>query len=502
MANWYVSSVAYAAISAWAASTAYTVGQIIRPTAAVAGKKIAYRCTTAGTSAGSEPTWGLTLGGTTTSNTAVFTAINSDTYGWSGAAGDIATACNVLTTSFAAAGDKIFLSSDHSETTAAATNWSNYITGSWVTATTFILSVNRAGSVPPTAADLTPGASITFQTMYIDSAKPLHIEGLTLAASGGSITFNPFDYGSIYLKNCSLQITSATSTYKVTAGDYLEIILDNTSISFAHAGQTIGFGVSADFTWINTASPLLGTAPTYLFTFGTYTSLIDCVGNDFSSYTGTLVYANTSTNTGRVLLESCKISSSVTLLAGSPYSNAGMVELVNCWDGSVVRNDHIQIAGTVTTERTITLTGGAADDIGAFSLKMVSASTKIDKWVAPLESFWFDVENTVTGVSKTATVEIVSSSSLNTDDIWMWLEYMGASGTPIMTVVNSRPTTVLTSSSAVATSSASWNSSPSTPAYQHLQVTFTPQRAGRVRARVCLGKPSTTVYVDPDIVIT
>jgi hypothetical protein len=501
MANWYVSSAAYAAIPAWAGTTLYTVGQIIRPTAAVAGKRIAYRCTTGGTTTGTEPTWGFTLGGTTT-NGAVFTAINSDTYGWSGAAGDVSTVTDVLTSSFATAGDKIFLSSDHSETTAASTNFISTITGSWTTLTTFLLSVTRAGSVPPVAADLTPGAAITFQALYLDSAKPVHIEGLTLTASAGSICFNQVNYGSFYLKNCALVISSATSLYKVWAADYAEIILDNTSISFAHVAQTFNFGVSVDLTWINTAAPLPGTAVTNLFTFGTSTSLIDCVGVDFSGYSGTLAYANSATCSSKILLEGCKIASSVTLLAGTPSGNAPIIEMVNCWDGSVVRNDHAQIAGNVTTERTIVLTGGATDDIGAFSLKMVSASTKIDKWVAPLETFWFDVENLVTGVSKTATVEIVSSASLNTDDIWLLLEYMGASGTPLVTVANSRPTTALTSSAAVTTSTATWNSSPATPVYQHLQVTFTPQRAGRVRGRVMLGKASTTVYINPVIVIT
>ena len=323
-----------------------------------------------------------------------------------------------------------------------------------------------------------------------------------MSASSGNITFNQTAYGSHYLKNCSLQITSATSTYKVSAGDYAEVILDNTSISFAHAGQTIGFSISSDLTWINTAAPLAGTAPTYLFTLWSTVSLIDCVGVDFSGYTGALVYSNASYSTGKVLLEGCKIAASATVLSGSPSANSGTVEMVNCWDGTNVRNDHIQTAGSVSTERTITMTGGAADDVGAFSLKMVAASTKIDKWVAPLESFWIDVENTAVGVSKTATVEIVSSSSLNNDDVWLLLEYMGASGTPLTTVANSRPATPLTTVAAVPTSTAAWNSAPATPVYQHLQVSFTPQRAGRVRARVMLGKASATVYVDPNIVIT
>ena len=211
---------------------------------------------------------------------------------------------------------------------------------------------------------------------------------------------------------------------------------------------------------------------------------------------------NNNATANMLSLDCCKVSASATFISGTPYSDLPLVELVNCWDGTSVLNSRYTTGGTTTTERTITLTGGAADDVGSFSLKMVSGSARIDKWVAAIASFWIDVENTSVGSSKTATVEIVSSASLNTDDIWMWLEYMGAAGTPIMTVVNSRPTTALTASAAVPSSAASWNSSPSTPAYQHLQVAFTPQRAGRVRGRVMLGKASTTVYVDPNIVIT
>lgn len=64
----------------FAVSTAYTVGQIVRPSS---GSLREYLVTTAGTSAGSAPTWtnADTAGTTLTSNTAVFTAlINVKTY--------------------------------------------------------------------------------------------------------------------------------------------------------------------------------------------------------------------------------------------------------------------------------------------------------------------------------------------------------------------------------------------------------------------------------------
>jgi len=54
----------------WTASTAYSLGAII---AAKTANGYFFVCTTAGTTAGSEPAWVTTTGATTTSNTAVFT---------------------------------------------------------------------------------------------------------------------------------------------------------------------------------------------------------------------------------------------------------------------------------------------------------------------------------------------------------------------------------------------------------------------------------------------
>ena len=64
------------AVSAWAASTSYSVGDIRRAaTAQVTG--LFFKCTTAGTSASSEPKWGTDIGSTVTDNNVVWTAISS-----------------------------------------------------------------------------------------------------------------------------------------------------------------------------------------------------------------------------------------------------------------------------------------------------------------------------------------------------------------------------------------------------------------------------------------
>lgn len=64
------------AATAWAASTAFAVGDIRRATAAQA-TGLWFRCTTAGTSGSSEPNWPTESGNTTTDNTVVWTGFPS-----------------------------------------------------------------------------------------------------------------------------------------------------------------------------------------------------------------------------------------------------------------------------------------------------------------------------------------------------------------------------------------------------------------------------------------
>lgn len=66
----------YFSAAAWAASTAYTVGQRVRPTTR---NGHVYECTTGGTSAAAEPTWPTTDGATVADGTVVWTCrLNGD----------------------------------------------------------------------------------------------------------------------------------------------------------------------------------------------------------------------------------------------------------------------------------------------------------------------------------------------------------------------------------------------------------------------------------------
>mgnify|MGYP001566502770 CR=1 FL=1 len=62
---------------AWATTTAFAVGDVVQATTYNAH---AYKCTTAGTTGGTEPTWGTTNGGTTADGTVTWTCYDSKTY--------------------------------------------------------------------------------------------------------------------------------------------------------------------------------------------------------------------------------------------------------------------------------------------------------------------------------------------------------------------------------------------------------------------------------------
>ena len=204
MSDWFVSSVAHAAVPQFAISTAYSVGNFVRQLAAPAvGSERVWRCTTAGTSAGAEPSWTLTEGSTTSSGSAVFTEVTGlAAYGWSAASARL----ELIAESWAAAGDRVFVASNHAETRSTALG----ITFVGTTSSPLrVFSVDPAGSVPPVAADLDPGASVTTTgaSGITFSGTNFYVEGITFnCGSSGSATFTMGTAASAhYFKNCAFR---------------------------------------------------------------------------------------------------------------------------------------------------------------------------------------------------------------------------------------------------------------------------------------------------------
>jgi hypothetical protein len=125
---------------------------------------------------------------------------------------------------------------------------------------------------------------------------------------------------------------------------------------------------------------------------------------------------------------------------------------------------------------------------------------------APLESPEMVKWNTATGSSKTVTVEIVhdGAAAFDNDEVWLEVQYLSASGTPLGAIVTDRMTNVLSTPAAQATSTATWTgdtgTGPNGSATWNtlkLECTFTPEKAGYIHAKVVMAVPSKTVFVDP-----
>jgi hypothetical protein len=505
MADWYVSSVNYNALPVWQASTPYTVGQIIRPTAPLAYRLYPQRCTVAGTSAATEPTWPTTIGGTVVSGGATFQNIHSQVaaWGWNAATGNLYTLAQAGGGG-PVAGDRIFVANDHADSFSAT-----YLQLAPAGAgTTLVISVNRAGNVPPTVADEVAGASITLTAAnnILDCVSNMYWQGFTINCQGTAAVFLVYTgQKQNYFRNCAF-ILGASIT-RIDVDNPGRVVFDNTTVQFGATTQYIGAtaGYPFDFLWINTPAAIQGgIIPAALFLKGAGSNgsnLFTCRGVDLSAVTGSLVNSATSGSYSKVLFDSCLIAPGVVRLgptfSATPTDEA---ELINCFDGASILNERHTWAGDLTLNRSTVMVGGAQDDLGIYSMQMVSSS-RSDRLGVPLSSFWLDVENTQLNTTRTATIEFISSLALNSGDISVLLEFQPTAGSSAAGFVNSAPSP-LSTLVVLATSSAAWNNQPATPVRQNIALNFTPRQAGRLRAQVRLARPSTTVWVNPIIVVT
>ena len=147
---------------------------------------------------------------------------------------------------------------------------------------------------------------------------------------------------------------------------------------------------------------------------------------------------------------------------------------------------------------------GASDGTTPLSHKMVSNANA--EWNhQTLDSPEIVQWNETTGSAITATIEIVHDSvtSITDQQIWMEVQYLGTSGTPLALFVDDAAADYITATADQADSSASWTTTGMTnPNTQKLNVTFTPQEKGFIHAVVRLAVASKTVYVDPKITVS
>lgn len=407
----------------------------------------------------------------------------------------------------AVAGDRVWAASDHNEAPGAA--WTVAWAGTLAAPIT-ITSVNRAGSVPPVAADITPGAIVscgagTFSGSWTGYS---YTEGLSLKSGNSGTCQVIVGTGvahEITLKNCLLAIpsTGASSSIQLgTNGAVAELLkMINTQVSFGAVGQRIQL-YAERLIWENTPSAIQGTTPTTCL-FGTFggNAIAKISGVDLSALGATPVVLGGQSNNEQFHFEDCKLGASY-VLSGAQTSVGVIVAASRCGNSAVncITEKHTPL-GALTTELSIIRTGGANDGTTGYSWKVIPSAINLP--YRPFEAPPIYAWNTDITGNLTVSVNGVWSGGAvpNNDDCWIEVEYLGAAGNPMGSFATSGKATWLTAGSPNAADAVStWGGS--TTKFT-MAVTFTaPAQVGLIKVTPKFGGITGTFYIDPVAVLS
>ena len=301
-----------------------------------------------------------------------------------------------------------------------------------------------------------------------------------------------------YYKNCSFVLPNNSGTQIILGAlvlgtiDESLLILDSCSCSFANAGN--GFAPKSIKVKINNLSHT-GTVPTALFVSNASCNNFDIVVKNSDLNLVSTALVSVANGVGKIIFNKCLLHASVTPTTGTFSSPSFDVILVNCDSGDTnIRYSKTNYSGVITTDTGVYAnTNPMTYNSQAYCLKMAASS--LCSRFATLVSEWMDLPGTSS--STTINVECLVAggvSALKESELWLEVEYTSASGSPLGTRVTTAPAQVIDVGNDIADGTITWTGDTG---WDHkLTKTFTPGNVGAIRYRVCVGKPSTTIYVN------
>lgn len=416
-----------------------------------------------------------------------------------------------------AAGDTIYVSDNHAESTGTSVTLNLAGTAA---SPTKVLCVDDSAE-PPTAlattatVTTTGGSSLTINgfvyfygiTFYVGSG--FNNAGFQQAGGAGDVQT---------YENCNFRMpvtgSSTSNTLRIgqeTTGQLVShVTWRNCNVRFGgHSNQ--GIRVSGgDLEWMGGAYISGASASHNVFASGNAgngrSSNAIVSGVDFSAMpTANNLVSCDSQNRAKVIIRNCKLPASWSgALFSGTRTPGSRVEMHNCDNADTNYRLWIEdYLGTIKHESTIVRSGGASDGTTPLSWIMTSlanAEYPTLHLYSPEIAIW----NDTTGSSKTVTIEVITDNvTLNDDECWLEVMYLGTSGYPLGSWVTDCKADIMATAAAQASSSETWTTTGlATPVKQKLSVSFTPQEKGYLIARVVLAKPSTTLYVDPKLTVS
>jgi hypothetical protein len=419
-----------------------------------------------------------------------------------------------------AAGDYIYVASDHNESTAATQTWAFAGTNTnpvWVICGT-------TAAAPPTTSS-TAGVVTTTGASGLAINGSCYIYGLTINIGTGAVNA-PFvmdgvpsaawqTYENVNINfvatgsNCTVVLGTAANAYPT------KIHWKNVSIKFGSSLAAIR-GTLAEFIWDggSIASGSIGLSGGLIEpnSSGEYFKAT-ISGVDLTNL-GTSAYIADASAGGTidVVLRNCKLPSALGGIVSGTLQARDRIELHNCDSGDTnYRLAVVDFCGAIDSSTAVYRNAGAQSDDGAqrFSWCMVSSSNVKFPHLT-LRTPDIGAWSTATSGTVTATVEIAHNSQgagangvLLDSEIWLEVMFLGTSNVPLGSWSSDRVANLNLNGEAAAQASSSeaWTGTSTGWDTQKLSVSFEPKEAGYVIARVHLARAA-TVYVDPKLTLS
>ncbi len=419
---------------------------------------------------------------------------------WDKAAVTLAIAITGASTNLAA-GDDVHMAADHTETPSGPTY-----------------------AFPGTAAAPNRVISVTQGTTTYNKADNIQIDtsGTTDFNINGHVKFYgaSFRVGDDYnfkgspqdilFDDCTFEMDRVDGNMAMgNAAGQCTVRFKNSTVNFSGGGTAANFRFpnTTKFYWNGGLLSHSGTMPTALFDGMDRDILISMTGVDLLSLSTATALVDVSDNADiKAEFHHCVKDPDLTLTTGTIASVGTQV----LWSGvdDTTGNDlynfeYVDYYGSIVHDDAIFVTsGGASDGTTPISWKMVTTANATEfsePLISPPLVVWVDG----TG-SKTFTVQCLwdSVTDIQNDEIWLEVEFLEASADTDSAFANDGLANILATPADQTTNSTAWTESLTNDNEFAIAVTATVNRVGPAICRVHMGKPSTTVYVDPKVTVT
>ena len=410
-----------------------------------------------------------------------------------------------------AAGDRVFVRNDHSETTGAQT----WVFPGTPAAPNQVICVSDAAE-PPTARST--GALFATTTSTARTIRgTVKVYGLTLGAGAGgssaSMTLGASSSPQIQFQEyeeCTLRLQGTGTTGRLIFGttgtvSSSRLVLINPTFSFTNASQgCLIQQVELEIFGGATSN----TTPTSLILFAGATGSSNACrvtfnGFEFSGYGTAFNLTAQVTGATAVTFRGCKFAASwagaIVLTSIDPGAR---VRIIHSMAGTArLRYNEVQYPGTIEYESTIVRSGGAVDDGadgGAMSYKCTTnANCSWPHAVLILPEVFHG--NTTTGSAVVPKIGVVHDSvtNLTTRQFYASYLYKATASSDLLSLASDR-CEELVAASDLAASSETWTTTGMTnPNKQQLAKSITPQVAGDIIIQPYMGVASKVVYYCP-----